>query len=92
MVSEQHLLDLEREAFLSLLAERKTQERIQHSRTGKPLQLASGWWLGVGVDDYRSRPPPRGAGAWDSGAFGMDETGRGRPGEAVSRDHVFARR
>ena len=38
-VSEQHLLDLEREAFLSLLGERKTQERIQHTlRTGKPLR------------------------------------------------------
>jgi 3-hydroxyacyl-CoA dehydrogenase len=38
-VTEQHLLDLEREAFLSLLAERKTQERIQHTlKTGKPLR------------------------------------------------------
>jgi 3-hydroxyacyl-CoA dehydrogenase len=39
VVSEQHLLDLEREAFLSLLGERKTQERIQHTlKTGKPLR------------------------------------------------------
>jgi 3-hydroxyacyl-CoA dehydrogenase len=39
MVSEQHLLDLEREAFLSLLGERKTLERIQHTlKTGKPLR------------------------------------------------------
>ena len=30
-VSEQYLLDLEREAFLSLLGERKTLERIQHT-------------------------------------------------------------
>jgi 3-hydroxyacyl-CoA dehydrogenase len=38
-VSEQHLLDLEREAFLSLVAERRTQERIQHTlKTGKPLR------------------------------------------------------
>jgi 3-hydroxyacyl-CoA dehydrogenase len=38
-VSEQHLLDLEREAFLSLVAQRKTQERIQHTlKTGKPLR------------------------------------------------------
>jgi len=38
-VSEQHLLDLEREAFLSLLGERKTLERIQHTlKTGKPLR------------------------------------------------------
>jgi 3-hydroxyacyl-CoA dehydrogenase len=38
-VSEQHLLDLEREAFLSLIGERKTQERIQHTlKTGKPLR------------------------------------------------------
>jgi 3-hydroxyacyl-CoA dehydrogenase len=38
-VSEQHLLDLEREAFLSLLGERKTQERIQFTlKTGKPLR------------------------------------------------------
>jgi 3-hydroxyacyl-CoA dehydrogenase len=38
-VTEQELLDLEREAFLSLLGERKTQERIQHTlKTGKPLR------------------------------------------------------
>jgi 3-hydroxyacyl-CoA dehydrogenase len=38
-VTEQHLLDLEREAFLSLLGERKTLERIQHTlKTGKPLR------------------------------------------------------
>ena len=38
-VSEQHLLDLEREAFLSLLAEPKTRERIQYTlKTGKPLR------------------------------------------------------
>ena len=38
-VSEQHLLDLEREAFLSLCGERKSLERIQHMlKTGKPLR------------------------------------------------------
>ena len=38
-VSEQYLLDLEREAFLSLLGERKTLERMQHIlKTGKPLR------------------------------------------------------
>ena len=38
-VTEEYLLDLEREAFLSLLGERKTQERIQHTlKTGKPLR------------------------------------------------------
>jgi 3-hydroxyacyl-CoA dehydrogenase len=38
-VSEQYLLDLEREAFLSLLGERKTLERIQALlQTGKPLR------------------------------------------------------
>jgi 3-hydroxyacyl-CoA dehydrogenase len=38
-VSEQHLLDLEREAFLSLCGEVKTQERIQAMlKTGKPLR------------------------------------------------------
>ena len=38
-VSEQYLLDLEREAFLSLCTERKTLERIQHMlKTGKPLR------------------------------------------------------
>ncbi len=38
-VTEQQLLDLEREAFLGLVAERKTQERIQHTlKTGKPLR------------------------------------------------------
>jgi 3-hydroxyacyl-CoA dehydrogenase len=39
VVSEQRLLDLEREAFLSLLGMPKTQERIQHMlKTGKPLR------------------------------------------------------
>lgn len=38
-VSEQYLLDLEREAFLSLCAEKKTLERIQSILTsGKPLR------------------------------------------------------
>jgi 3-hydroxyacyl-CoA dehydrogenase len=38
-VSEQYLLDLEREAFVSLVAEPKTQERIQHMlMTNKPLR------------------------------------------------------
>ena len=39
LVSEQYLLDLEREAFLSICAERKTLERIQFMLTkGKPLR------------------------------------------------------
>ncbi len=39
MVSEQYLLDLEREAFLSLTGERKTLERLQHMlKKGKPLR------------------------------------------------------
>ena len=39
MVTEQYLLDIEREAFLSLCSERKTLERIQHMlKTGKPLR------------------------------------------------------
>ncbi|HEV7889227.1 MAG TPA: 3-hydroxyacyl-CoA dehydrogenase/enoyl-CoA hydratase family protein [Pyrinomonadaceae bacterium] len=38
-VSEQYLLDLEREAFLSLCGHRQTQERIAHMlKTGKPLR------------------------------------------------------
>jgi len=38
-VSEQYLLDLEREAFLSLCGDPKTQARIQHMlTTGKPLR------------------------------------------------------
>lgn len=38
-VSEQHLLDLEREAFLSLIGTRKTQDRIAHMlKSGKPLR------------------------------------------------------
>ena len=38
-VSEQYLLDLEREAFKSLCGERKTQERIQYTlKTGKALR------------------------------------------------------
>lgn len=39
LVSEQYLLDLEREAFLSLCGEKKTLERIQSVlKTGKPLR------------------------------------------------------
>ncbi|HLA10063.1 MAG TPA: 3-hydroxyacyl-CoA dehydrogenase NAD-binding domain-containing protein [Pyrinomonadaceae bacterium] len=38
-VSEQYLLNLEREAFLSLVGKHKTQERIAHMlKTGKPLR------------------------------------------------------
>jgi 3-hydroxyacyl-CoA dehydrogenase len=38
-VSEQYLLDLEREAFLSLCGTPKTQERMAHTlKTGKPLR------------------------------------------------------
>ena len=38
-VSEQYLLDLEREAFLSLIGTRQTQDRIAHMlKTGKPLR------------------------------------------------------
>jgi len=38
-LTEQQVLDLEREAFLSLCGERKTQERIAHTlKTGKPLR------------------------------------------------------
>ncbi len=39
LVSEQYLLDLEREAFLSLCGKPLTQQRIQHMlKTGKPLR------------------------------------------------------
>jgi 3-hydroxyacyl-CoA dehydrogenase len=39
LVSEQYLLDLEREAFLSLCGEKKTLDRIQYTlKTGKPLR------------------------------------------------------
>jgi 3-hydroxyacyl-CoA dehydrogenase len=39
LVSEQYLLELEREAFLSLCGEKKTQERIAFTlKTGKPLR------------------------------------------------------
>jgi 3-hydroxyacyl-CoA dehydrogenase len=38
-VPEQYILDLEREAFVSLCGERKTQERMAHTlKTGKPLR------------------------------------------------------
>jgi 3-hydroxyacyl-CoA dehydrogenase len=38
-VSEQYILDLEREAFVSLCGQRKTQERVAHTlKTGKPLR------------------------------------------------------
>ena len=38
-ISEQYLLDMEREGFKSLCGEKKTQERIQYTlKTGKPLR------------------------------------------------------
>jgi 3-hydroxyacyl-CoA dehydrogenase len=38
-VPEEYILDLERESFVSLCGERKTQERIAHTlKTGKPLR------------------------------------------------------
>ncbi|MFN2371157.1 MAG: enoyl-CoA hydratase/isomerase family protein [Candidatus Krumholzibacteriia bacterium] len=38
-VSHQHILDLEREAFMRLMGERKTLERMEHIlKTGKPLR------------------------------------------------------
>jgi 3-hydroxyacyl-CoA dehydrogenase len=38
-VTEQYILDLEREAFKSLCGEKKTQERIQYTlKTGKTLR------------------------------------------------------
>ena len=39
MVGEQYILDLDREAFVSLCGERKTQDRIAHTlKTGNPLR------------------------------------------------------
>ena len=39
LVSREHLLDLEREAFLRLLGEPLTRDRIRHTlKTGKPLR------------------------------------------------------
>jgi 3-hydroxyacyl-CoA dehydrogenase len=39
VISEQQMLDLEREAFLSLCGQKKTQERIQYTlKNGKPLR------------------------------------------------------
>jgi len=39
MASEEHILDLEREAFVSLCGEPKTQDRIAHIlKSGKPLR------------------------------------------------------
>ncbi len=39
LVTEQEILNLEREAFLSLCGEQKTQDRIMHLlNTGKPLR------------------------------------------------------
>jgi 3-hydroxyacyl-CoA dehydrogenase len=38
-VTEQYLLDLEREVFVSLMQQEKTQQRIEHTlKTGKPLR------------------------------------------------------
>ena len=38
-VDEQYVLDIERESFMSLAGEEKTQQRIAHFlKTGKPLR------------------------------------------------------
>ena len=38
-VTERHLLDLEREVFVSLMKQEKTRARIEHTlKTGKPLR------------------------------------------------------
>ena len=51
-VSEQYLLDLEREAFLSLCGNPKTQQRMQHMlKNGKPLEELS-------RDRLQSEPRP----------------------------------
>jgi len=43
LVSEQYVLDLEREAFVSLCGEKKTQERIAHTlKTGKRCGISCG--------------------------------------------------
>ena len=39
VVTEEYLLDIEREAFVSLCGEKKTLERVEHTlRTGKALR------------------------------------------------------
>ena len=59
-VSEQYLLDLEREAFKSLCGEKKTQERIQYTlKTGKVGQ-ASGLSLPHGANHERRSDRQRG--------------------------------
>ena len=57
-VSEQYLLDLEREAFLKLCGERKTLERIQHTlKTGKPLGTDRTIGSIMDIIDRGSGPP-----------------------------------
>ena len=55
-VSEQYILDLEREGFKSLCGEKKTQERIQYTlKTGKTLRIEASWrWQA----DARTRHRP----------------------------------
>jgi len=52
LVSEQYLLDLEREAFVSLCGERKTQERIAHT-----LKPASRYGIRSGATARRRLAP-----------------------------------
>ena len=55
-LTEQQLLDLEREAFLSLCGERKTQERIAHTlKTGKLLGTEQGLGSGIGDSGFGIR-------------------------------------
>ena len=76
-VSEQHLLDLEREAFLKLCGERKTLERMQHTlKTGKPLRRL------MRIIDRGSGPPlvlvPGLQGRWVRLRPTVDASGRRR--------------
>ena len=77
-VSEQHLLDLEREAFLSLLAEPKTRARIEHTlKTGKPLRNSGRTPVARSHEDHRPRiRHARRAGAWHPGPVGVDAARR----------------
>ena len=94
-VSEQHLLDLEREAFLSLVGERKTQERIQHTlKTGQAAAELDGRVIVDGMDEDR-RPRMRAPvvvvpgiqGRWEWMTPAVDALA-----QRCRVDHVLARR
>ena len=86
-LTEQQLLDLEREAFLSLCGERRTLERIAHTlKTGKPLEELASYMFDRGTGPASSRHTGR------PGTLAVDASGARRTLARVSHAQLLALR